>query len=216
MAAAVTGHLVLSTIHTVDAPGAITRLLHMGVPPFLVAGGLSGVVAQRLVRRLCRHCGGRREARCRRCVDGYEGRTGVFQVLALDDAIREEVVRGASATTLRRLARATGMSLMVEDALRKVAESITTPHEVSRLVSGEPGAGRPCRRCGGGVPAGALGCPTCGEMIRHECACGRMLRALWRFCPGCLRPVRSRTGSAEGPEGPSHRRRGPVGGRSSG
>jgi type IV pilus assembly protein PilB len=93
MTAAVTGHLVLSTIHTTDAPGAVTRLLNMGVPPFLVAGGLAGVVAQRLVRRLCRHCRGRS---CERCVDGHRGRTGVYQVLALSDALRDEVSRGGS------------------------------------------------------------------------------------------------------------------------
>ncbi len=191
MAAAVTGHLVLSTIHTIDAPGAVTRLLHMGVPPFLVAGGLSGVVAQRLVRRLCRHCRGREAERCDRCADGYDGRTGVFQVLIMDDALREEVVGGASAIAMRRLARAGGMSLMAEDALRKVAEGVTAPHEVSRVVMGEPGAGRPCGRCGGGVPPGALGCPACGCRLRRECACGRPLRAPWRFCPWCLRPARS-------------------------
>ncbi len=194
MAAAVTGHLVLSTIHTIDAPGAITRLLHMGVPPFLVAGGLSGVVAQRLVRRLCPRCGGREGGSCDRCADGYDGRTGVFQVLTMDDALREEVVGGAAATTMRRLARVAGMSLMAEDALRKVAEGVTAPHEVSRVVLSEPGAGRPCGRCGGGVPAGAPGCPACGCRLRRECACGRHLRTGWRFCPWCLRPARSWSG----------------------
>ena len=95
MAAAVTGHLVLSTIHTVDAPGAVTRLLNMGVPPYLIAGGLAGVVAQRLVRRLCPSCQGGREAGgCGRCAEGYRGRTGVFQVLVMTDALRDEVVRG--------------------------------------------------------------------------------------------------------------------------
>ena len=84
MAAAVTGHLVLSTIHTTDAPGAITRLLYMGVPAYLVAGGLTGVVAQRLVRTLCTTCRGRTVEGCDRCPDGYSGRTGVFQVLAIN------------------------------------------------------------------------------------------------------------------------------------
>ena len=96
MAAAVTGHLVLSTIHTVDAPGAITRLSNMGVPPYLLAGGLAGVVAQRLVRRLCRKCGGRKGDGCKECPDGYRGRTGVFQLLTMTDALREAVAQGAS------------------------------------------------------------------------------------------------------------------------
>ena len=72
MPAAVTGHLVLSTIHTTDAPGAITRLLHMGVPPYLVAGGLTGVIAQRLVRTVCVSCRRSGGKHCRLCLDGYQ------------------------------------------------------------------------------------------------------------------------------------------------
>ena len=113
MTAAVTGHLVLSTIHTTDAPGAITRLLNMGVPPFLVAGGLSGVVAQRLVRHLCPACGGRG---CDGCADGYRGRTGIYQVLQVTDVLRDEISRGGSSTRIRRLAREAGMKGMDTDA----------------------------------------------------------------------------------------------------
>jgi type IV pilus assembly protein PilB len=125
MGAAVTGHLVLSTIHATDAPGAITRLLHMGVPPYLVAGGLSGVVAQRLVRTFCRSCRGRDSESCDRCTDGYSGRTGVFQVLAMNDAIRDQIVRGVSASELGRLAAESGMASLTEDVSRKVAEGVT-------------------------------------------------------------------------------------------
>ena len=189
MAAAVTGHLVLSTIHTIDAPGAITRLLHMGVPPFLVAGGLSGVVAQRLVRQTCPDCGGRGSSACGRCTDGYTGRTGVFQVLAMNDALREQVVRGSAVSVLRRLARESGMGSMSDDARRKVAEGVTSPHEVSRVLQGDPGAGAPCPRCASEVPTGALGCPSCGMHVRRVCPCGGPLQPGWRFCTGCLRPV---------------------------
>ena len=129
-----TGHLVLSTIHTTDAPGAITRLLHMGVPAYLVAGGLTGVVAQRLVRTLCPVCRGRSAEGCGRCSDGYSGRTGVFQVLAINDSMRDEIIRGASTSTLRRLAVDSGMASLSEDARRKVAEGLTTPHEVARVI----------------------------------------------------------------------------------
>ena len=102
MGAAVTGHLVLSAIHATDATGAITRLLHMGVPAHLVAGGLSGVVAQRLVRTFCRSCRGRSPDTRSRCVDGYSGRTGVFQVLAINDAIRDQIMSGALYRLRRR------------------------------------------------------------------------------------------------------------------
>lgn len=189
MAAAVTGHLVLSTIHTVDAPGAITRLLNMGVPPYLLADGLEGVVAQRLVRRLCATCGGRKGEGCRDCPDGYRGRTGVFQVLTMTDPLREEVARGGSLGELRRLAADAGMASLKEDARRKVSEGVTSPHEVGRIIQGDTGSAVPCSRCGKEVPLGGLGCPWCGQRRRKSCVCGRPLREAWRFCPACLRPA---------------------------
>jgi type IV pilus assembly protein PilB len=187
MAAAVTGHLVLSTLHTTDAPSALTRLLHMGVPPYLVAAGVSGVVAQRLVRTLCSRCGGDPRIQCSGCRDGYRGRTGIFQVLVMTDALREAVVRGASTPTLRRLAREAGMGFLADDARRQVAEARTSPHEVSRVVHGDPGAAIPCTGCGSEVPPEASGCPWCGERQRWECRCGQRLESGWRYCPGCLR-----------------------------
>jgi len=189
MAAAVTGHLVLSTIHTVDAPGAITRLLNMGVPPYLLAGGLAGVVAQRLVRRLCRRCGGKKGEGCGECPDGYRGRTGVFQLLVMTDALRESVVNGASLGTLRRLARENGMLSLKDDALRKIAEGTTSPHEVGRVIQGDSGVSVPCHGCGGEVPVGSQACPWCGRPRVRSCACGTPLRPRWRFCPTCLRRV---------------------------
>jgi type II secretory ATPase GspE/PulE/Tfp pilus assembly ATPase PilB-like protein len=189
MAAAVTGHLVLSTIHTVDAPGAITRLLNMGVPPYLLAGGLAGVVAQRLVRRLCLHCGGREAEGCSQCPDGYLGRTGIFQVLAMTDGLRESVAGGASLGTLRRRAREGGMLSLKEDALRKVAEGITSPHEVARVIQCDGGTSFPCRTCSGEVPVGSTGCPWCGRPRIRTCSCGNTLRSSWRFCPACLRKL---------------------------
>ncbi|MFO8173730.1 MAG: ATPase, T2SS/T4P/T4SS family [Longimicrobiales bacterium] len=189
MAAAVTGHLVFSTIHTVDAPGAITRLLNMGVPPYLLAGGLAGVVAQRLVRRLCKKCGGRTQEGCKACHDGYRGRTGVFQLLTMTDSLREDVAQGASLGRLRRSALEGGMGTLKEDALRKLAEGTTSPHEVSRILQGDMGTYLPCPDCGGDVPTGSRGCPWCGAARAHVCACGNEIRHEWRFCPGCLRKV---------------------------
>ena len=189
MAAAVTGHLVLSTIHAIDAPGAITRLLHMGVPPHLVAGGLSAVVAQRLVRTFCRFCRGRDPEACTRCGDGYSGRTGVFQVLAVNDAIRDQIMRGASASELGRLASESGMASLTEDVSRKVAEGVTSPHEAARVIQSDVGSVAPCPDCGGEVPWDAMGCPHCGRVARRLCTCGAVVRRRWRFCAACLRPA---------------------------
>ncbi|MCG6986671.1 MAG: Flp pilus assembly complex ATPase component TadA [Gemmatimonadetes bacterium] len=186
MAAAVTGHLVLSTIHTTDAPGAVTRLLNMGVPPFLVAGGLAGVIAQRLVRRLCPECRGHG---CDSCGEGYRGRTGVFQVLTVTDALRDEITSGVKTSRLRSLAREAGMASLADDARRTVAEGLTTPHEITRVLHADRGVTLPCRVCGHAVPVGATACPSCGTHRKRVCACGSTLERGWRFCPWCVRPV---------------------------
>ncbi len=186
MAAAVTGHLVLSTIHTTDAPGAIMRLLNMGVPPFLVAGGLSGVVAQRLVRRVCTSCRGRV---CGGCADGHRGRTGVFQVLTLTDPLRDAVSRGEPTAQLRRLAAEAGMVSLAADARRALAAGLTTPHEITRLLHAAAVTARPCTSCDEAVPLDGLACPACGHQHQHTCRCGRTLERGWRYCPWCVRPA---------------------------
>jgi general secretion pathway protein E/type IV pilus assembly protein PilB len=133
MTAALTGHLVFSTLHTNDAPGAVIRLLDLGVEPFLVAAALRAVVAQRLVRRICPTCGGP-PAPVRPCPEcagtGYRGRVGIFELLVVDDKVRELIQTGAGATRLRQQARAGGMRTLREDGLRKAREKATTVEEV--------------------------------------------------------------------------------------
>ena len=188
MSAAVTGHLVLTTIHTVDAPTAITRLLEMGVPPFLVAAGLSGVVAQRLIRRVCSRCDGRGDG-CTVCNGGYRGRSGVFEVLVVDDELRAAITTGASITSLRNLARRNGLVSMSRDALRQVAEGVTTPHEAGDVIALTQGAMVHCANCDAALPPAAAGCPMCGRPRGNACACGEPLEARWRYCPACQRAV---------------------------
>jgi type IV pilus assembly protein PilB len=190
MAAAMTGHLVLSTLHASDAVGAIPRLLHMGVPPHLVAGGLSGVVAQRLLRTPCGSCRGAAPVGCEECEGGYRGRVGVFEVLVVGDALREAVVRDVGTPRLRELATRGGMRGMAEDARRKASEGRTTPHEIARVLHRDPGGVPPCSACGASPPEGALGCPGCGRALHPVCApCGQVLDPSWRWCPGCRRPI---------------------------
>lgn len=192
MAAAVTGHLVLSTVHTTDAPGAVTRLLHMGVPRHLVAGGLAGVVAQRLLRTVCSACRGHGrdpidQTPCTGCHDGVQGRTGVFEVLTVTEAIRDRIMTGAATGEIRRQARRQGMGSMADDARRKVAEARTTPHEVARVLHRPAGAAPPCSHCSSPVPDDAMACPGCGLPPAGRCPCGTHLQPQWRHCPDCGR-----------------------------
>ncbi|MDR7402474.1 MAG: type IV-A pilus assembly ATPase PilB [Armatimonadota bacterium] len=157
--ASLTGHLVLSTIHTNDAPSATTRLIDMGIEPFLVSSSLIGVLAQRLARTICAHCkeaytppvealhrlGLRPEEGeeivfyrgrgCDRCKGtGYKGRTGIFELMVMSEAIRELVLKGASAAQIRDQAVAEGMKTLAEDGILKVLEGVTTVDELLRVV----------------------------------------------------------------------------------
>ena len=154
--AALTGHLVLSTLHTNDAPTAITRLTEMGIEPFLVASAIDAVVAQRLARQLCRHCKQRTiipadvlrrngfhvtldlEAYepdgCARCNNtGYKGRIGLYEVMRLNDEIRSLAVERASADRIAEVAMRHGMYRLREDGLRKVTLGLTSIAEVARV-----------------------------------------------------------------------------------
>jgi type IV pilus assembly protein PilB len=136
LAAAMTGHLVLATLHTNDAPGAAARLLEMGAPPYLVAAALLGAVAQRLVRRCCERCAApTRPAdageRCQRCGgEGLVGRIGLFEVLTVDERLRALLGRRASAAALRRAALENGMPTIESDAVAKLRAGLTTLDEV--------------------------------------------------------------------------------------
>jgi general secretion pathway protein E len=130
--ASLTGHLVLATIHTNDAASAVTRLTDMGVEPFLLSSSLLGVLAQRLVRKLCTSCRG---AGCPVCGQtGYQGRSGVFELLVTDDAIRAQIHSRASEAEIRAAALAAGMILMRDDGERLVQLGLTSREELVRVT----------------------------------------------------------------------------------
>lgn len=142
--AALTGHLVLSTLHTNDSVSAITRLLDLGVPPFLVASTVEAVLAQRLVRRLCERCRGGGCAAC--ASSGFRGRTGIYELLIIDDALRSAIGERRSSTELARIARAAGMRTLAERGEELVAAGITTAAEVARVTrEGDPDHRTPAR-----------------------------------------------------------------------
>jgi general secretion pathway protein E len=130
--ASLTGHLVLATLHTNDAASAVTRLTDMGIEPFLLSSSLLGVLAQRLLRKLCTACHG---AGCTACGQtGYLGRTGVFELLVTNDAIRAQIHHQASEADIRAAAVASGMTLMREDGERLVNGGITSREELVRVT----------------------------------------------------------------------------------
>jgi type II secretion system protein E len=151
--AALTGHLVFSTLHTNNAAGGITRLLEMGVEPYLVASTVEGIIAQRLVRLICPECRepyedpvlaeklgcpdptfwrGRGCANCH--YSGYRGRTGIFELLPVDEQIRELTLKQASTEELQAAARKAGMKLLAESGWEKVKKGLTTAQEVERVA----------------------------------------------------------------------------------
>lgn len=157
--AALTGHLVLSTLHTNDAPSSITRLVNIGLEPFLVGAAVNGVLAQRLIRRLCKECkqteppseemaeflsmqglpndeiwAARGCEKCRKT--GYSGRVGIYEMLVIDDGLRDVIARNPNVAEFRRLCIERGMVTLRQDGLRKVAKGTTTISEVLRVTEG--------------------------------------------------------------------------------
>ena len=138
--AALTGHLVLSTLHTNDAAGAVTRLVEMGVEGFLISSSLLGIVSQRLVRRICPKCGGTGKSteeagrRCRNCMgSGYRGRIAIFELMQINDELRTAINNHKDSTELTAIARKHGMRTLREDGDLKVAQHLTTESEVTRV-----------------------------------------------------------------------------------
>jgi general secretion pathway protein E len=133
--AALTGHLVLSTLHTNDAAGCITRLRDMGVEDYLLTSTVNAVIGQRLVRVLCPHCRG---AGCERCSrTGFRGRTAVLELMPMTDRIRRLVLERAGTAEIRNAARAEGMRTIYEHGLAKVRAGLTTLEEVMRVTCEE-------------------------------------------------------------------------------
>jgi type IV pilus assembly protein PilB len=160
--ASLTGHMVFSTLHTNDAPGAVTRLIDIGVKPFLVSTSLRAVMAQRLVRKICRQCkrpyqADANELRslnitpaqaanatfakgegCANCnATGYRGRMGIFEIFVVNEEIQKMIYEGAGTSRLRERARALGMRTMREDGARKVTAGLTTIEEVVSITVGD-------------------------------------------------------------------------------
>jgi len=208
--AALTGHMVLTTLHTNNSVASITRLVDLGVKPYLIASALEGVVAQRLVRRVCDHCRVEEPANpdllrllrlpadyfpnaisrgrgCPRCNQtGYLGRTGIFELFMMNDDFRQLISENYRESKLLQLARSNGMMTLLENGLTKVAGGETTLDELLRVIGPQIRHERDCDCCGQTIDAKYLFCPFCGCGKQNIChACRMPLEDGWKLCPHC-------------------------------
>ena len=213
MQAAQTGHLVLSTLHTDDAPSCVTRLTDIGIESYVSASALVGVIAQRLVRRLCNHCRSAytpesetlramnvteaeaatltfyRHVGCDQCNQtGYRGRVGIYEIMSVTDELRRHIALKGSETALRDAALAAGMTSLGEDGLLKVKAGVTTPQELLRVVTEVRETKAACPSCGAVLARDFVACPACGHSVGIGCPhCGRPMQPEWKFCPYCAK-----------------------------
>jgi type IV pilus assembly protein PilB len=211
MQAAQTGHLVLSTLHTDDAPSTVTRLMDMGLEAYVIGSALVGVIAQRLVRRLCMTCRRQytpegetlralsiadaeaaqlvfyRAAGCDECNHtGYRGRIAIYEVMRVTDKVRRLIAQKSGEDMIREAAVDAGMLTLGEDGLSKVKAGVTTAEELLRVVTEVREMRTLCPGCSGIVAMDYKACPHCGHRLGGGCGkCGRALQAGWTFCPYC-------------------------------
>jgi type II secretory ATPase GspE/PulE/Tfp pilus assembly ATPase PilB-like protein len=210
--ASLTGHMVLSTLHTNSSVASITRLMDMGIKPYIIGSALEGVIAQRLVRRICRHCltmvppdgvtlellripadlfpdGVPKGSGCEQCNQtGFMGRTGVFELFAMTDDFRRFISTSYKESDLVEMARANGMRTLIEDGIEKVKMGETSLDELLRVIGPQIGYERQCPSCERLVDTKFLFCPFCGAFRQNYCReCRVPLEVEWISCPFCGR-----------------------------
>jgi len=213
--AAMTGHLVLSTLHTNDAPASITRLIDIGIPPYLIASSVIGVAAQRLVRVICPNCKEEylpnpdyltrlnldqndlpfkfyRGAGCSNCNNsGFKGRTVIEEIMIMGPKIREIVQSSGTADTLREAALAMGMTTLGISGMNKIEMGVTTIEEVLKAVHQKEELTTVCPNCGKAVSLDFKDCPYCKKPLIPTCgSCNRIVQPDWVACPYCKNDLR--------------------------
>jgi type IV pilus assembly protein PilB len=214
--ASMTGHLVMSTAHTNDSASAVTRLVDIGVDKFMIAGSLLGVIAQRLLRKVCVHCrapytpDGRllaliaeqvpfpdgqvfyKSVGCERCnYRGYSGRMAVFEVLFVTERIRAMIIEGASDRAILAAAVKEGMDTLFMAGLRRVYSGLTTLEELLRVVEFTPISVTLCPACGTMAEDNDRHCRKCGSSLQTHCpGCNAKVRREWHHCVGCGKQLR--------------------------
>ncbi len=211
MQASVTGHLVFSSIHTNNTVATITRLKNMGIPGYLIASSLIGIIAQRLVRLICPKCkvpyipssdefistgiktDETKEIRfykgtgCQDCGNsGYKGRIGIFEILNINSQIRELIASDASEEAITKAALSSGLNYIIHDGIKKVKEGLTTLEELNRMLVFEDEGTMVCPKCSTTIRSDFINCPNCSYSITSLCSsCGKPREQEWKFCPYC-------------------------------
>lgn len=207
--AALTGHLVFTTLHTNDAPSSIMRLREMDVEPFLISSSMIGVIAQRLLRKICSNCkeeyivddsllkylGINKSSNktyykgrgCDKCSgSGYKGRIGAYEVLKVNDHIKDLISRGANSAVIRFAAQQHGMKTLLEYSLELAKEGYTTLDEVIRVTFTSDGANAVCPSCGKPVGEEYHQCPFCQFELKKTCPkCDVLIEDGWTSCAKC-------------------------------
>jgi CheY-like chemotaxis protein len=214
--ASMTGHLVFSTVHTNSTAATVARLLELGVDPYLVATSVNLILAQRLVRKVCSQCKEEYQPDpkmlerlhvqpgdftfyhgrgCDACgKTGYAGRLGVFEMLRMTPTLKELVNRKAPELDLRKAALTAGTQLLLQDALNKVAQGITTVEELLRVIQLQEDEVIRCPNCNSLINLDFSTCPYCLYALKVVCqACGQELKPEWRICPYCNTKVTKMT-----------------------
>ncbi len=207
--AALTGHTVLSTLHTNSCIATITRLMDMGMESHVISSALNGVIAQRLVRRVCPHCMvdekpspdmirslgmesgkpfvAKKGVGCDKCGQtGYMGRTGLYEVLNINKEISALLQNRTTEAELSKAASLNGMQTLFESGFKKIKMGITTCEEVLRVLGPQNLLKYECKSCGKMMTERFCFCPFCGKQSSQRCReCGRTLEDEWRVCPDC-------------------------------
>lgn len=207
--AALTGHLVFTTLHTNDAPGAIMRLSEMEVEPFLIGSSTLAILAQRLLRRTCSNCKEEYEADdqvlkflgieqlghkkffrgkgCDICNDsGYKGRVGVYEFMRINDHLRDLISKGSNTAVVRHAAQESGMMTLLEYSLMLAREGLTTLDEVIRVTFTGEGQASMCPSCGKPVGDEFYKCPFCQYDLKQTCPrCKSLIQEGWTSCAKC-------------------------------
>jgi len=207
--AALTGHLVFTTLHTNDAPGAIMRLEEMDVEPFLISSSTLAILAQRLLRKVCSNCKEQYEADmsvlkylgienlgyttfykgkgCDNCNgSGYKGRVGVYEFMRINDHIRDLIAKGSNTAIIRHAAQESGMMTLLEYSLWLAKEGHTTLDEVIRVTFTGEGASSVCSNCGKPVGDEFYKCPFCQFDLKQTCPrCSSLIQEGWTSCAKC-------------------------------